>query len=128
MRSGGASFFFTRIRKPSDNGVGFNFKIKNLSRLDVVSYESDRFGSISSVADRGSVIPEYKAFSGKSDNESIFKEGLSIDDLESIVVHDDAEKADVLKEFSDRGITHLADGRPVSDIVLLPTEKKGKKP
>jgi hypothetical protein len=50
MESGGASYFFTRLRKlPSSGGsgnVGFYFKPHLLRRMDAITYEGDKYGRV----------------------------------------------------------------------------------
>ena len=130
MNTGGGSYFFTRIKPPTSDLRGFNFKIENLSRQDVVSYGSDKYGSIGNLGERVATIKDYKDFAkNNTANESLFKEGLGLNDLESIVVNDTKEKEATLKVFKARKITHLPDGRPVEEIVLTKQEKaaQGKK-
>ena len=53
-----------------------------------------------------------------------FKHGLSLlDDLEFIRVKDASEAAAMVQEFTQRGVTTLADGRKIADIVVHGTQK-----
>ncbi|MBU0847690.1 NUDIX hydrolase [Patescibacteria group bacterium] len=125
INSGGGSYFFTRIKKvASVQAHGFFFRPSLLARQDPISYSSDTFGSISALHKRASTIEQFKAYARNSGNETIFKEGLSLADLDYIRIRPD-ERASVLKVFKDRGITTLPDGRPVEDIVI--TTKAPKK-
>jgi SPP1 gp7 family putative phage head morphogenesis protein len=113
--TGGASYFFTRIIE-GDVANGFFFKPSALMRQDLISYDSDNFGRISNIGQRATGIEGFKSNSLRGGNESIFKEGFSMADLEYIKVRPD-EVAGVLRAFSERGVTHLPDGRAVKDIV-----------
>ncbi len=127
MRSGGASYLFTRIRPPSSEATGFHFKLDTLRRQDGVSYECDKFGEIISLPTRAATIDKYKKYALRSDNETLFKEGLSLNDLEHIVVTDTNHAKQVLRVFADRGVMTLPDGRPVKDIVLTTAQKAALK-
>jgi len=118
ISSGGASYFFTRIKKADSSANGFYFRIGALSRQDAISYKSDRFGRISALGDRGSTVAAYKQFASSSGNETIFKEGFGLDDIDFIRVRA-GERDEVLKVFKDRGIDALPDGRPVEDVVVV---------
>jgi len=125
ISTGGASYFFTRIRKTS--GVkdvnGIFFKPKNLLRQDMVSYGSDSFGRISKIGNRAIHTPAWKANAAKRGNEAIFKEGFGLDDIDYIKVRP-AEVKGVIKTFHDRGITTLPDGRSIEDIVTSSLKPK----
>lgn len=123
MNTGGASYFFTRISKDTNTANGFNFRIGALSRQDAITYDSDRFGAIADIRDRGRTIDDYKAFANRRSNETIFKEGLSIDDIDFIRVRDTEEKDQVIKVFHARGMFNLPDGRSVEDIVVTGKQK-----
>ena len=116
--TGGASYLFTRIKKADSSTSGFYFKIGRLSRQDAISYESDKFGRISALRTRGTDINTYKKFAKGRSNETLFKEGFSLDDLDFIRVHDTKERDEVIAVFKAHGITALPDGRPIEDIVV----------
>lgn len=121
IESGGASYFFTRIRTRTNaaDESGFQFKIRNLARQDAVTYHRDRYGAISGYDERRSTIAQYKAIAKKNAaDETNLKGGLSLlDDLEKIVVYDNAQRQKVLDAFRNNKVTHLNDGRAVEDIV-----------
>lgn len=129
ITTGGASYFFTRIRK-ADSGVnGFFFAPHALARQDMVSYSSDKFGAISAMDTRAYTPAKMKQYAGNAGNEALFKEGMGLDDLDFIRVRP-SEKKDVVKAFHDAGITHLPDGRKVEDIITTTNKapKARKKP
>ena len=119
VHTGGASYFFTRIKPRSNAGGHLHFKIRNLSRQDAVSYGSDKFGRMSALSTRGSTIDDYVKMSAGSDNETIFKEGLNLlDDVEYIKASSTAQKQRLVKIFHDRGIRRLPDGRLIEDVIV----------
>ncbi|NLN75015.1 MAG: minor capsid protein [Armatimonadetes bacterium] len=127
MRSGGASYVFTRIRKSplsSRSGeCGLYFKNRLLRRMDAISYSHDTYGKVTDdyvTSNRGSDPAAWKSFSRSSGNETIFKYSITLlDNLEAVVVSSESERANVLKVFAKHGISVLSDGRKVEDIVLV---------
>jgi len=125
MDSGGASYFFTRIKKlPADGrptAQGLYFKKRLLRRLDAVSYDHDAFGRVTDDYvrnQRGSAPADWKRFAGCSSNETIFKYSVTLpDNIEYIVTGSKAERERVLKSFTSRGITVLPDGRKIEEVV-----------
>ena len=123
LATGGASYFFTRITKNKTYRGAVRFKIDNLARQDVISYSQDRYGRISALKDRGSSVDEYLTFAKRNTNETLFKHGLSLlDDIDIIVADDIAERKEILEVFKKHKVTHLNDGRKVSDAVKLVEE------
>ena len=127
MRTGGASYFFTRIKKLPTAGkssdAGIYFKKRLLRRMDAISYDHDAFGKVTGtyVSDhRGSTPAEWKKFSRKGSNETIFKYSVTLlDNVDVIVVRSQKEKDALLSVFQKRGIGKLPDGRNVKNIVLV---------
>lgn len=127
MLSGGADYFFTRILKKGTAGAdypGLFWNTRQLARLDTISYSADRFGSTSEsvVRHQGlSSIAEYKEAAKSVDNETIFKNGLSLfDGLEKIVCPDPQEAAKVLEVLTKHGWgTTWVDGRPTLDLIFV---------
>jgi len=132
MQSGGANYFFTRIKKREQlsiyNSYQLFFKPKNLARLDAISYDDDYYGKSGRdfiKRKRKSDISGFKKNSRKGNNETIFKKSLSIlSDLEYILVKDNSERLEVIDLFKRHKITTLEDGRAVEDIVLTDHPKK----
>jgi SPP1 gp7 family putative phage head morphogenesis protein len=126
MNSGGASYFFTRIKKLPTGGkspsVGFYFKKRLLRRMDAISYGNDHYGRVTEnfVTDhRGSTPAEWKNFAGLSGNETILKYSVTLlDNIEMIGVKSVADRKKVIDMFHKRGILTLPDGRKVEDIVV----------
>ncbi len=126
MDSGGASYFFTRIKKLLPNGrppeTGLFFKKGLLRRMDAVSYDHDAYGRVTDdyvASRRGSTPADWKRFAQRSSNETIFKHSVTLlDNLDYIVTGSRTEREKVLKSFTSRGITVLPDGRKVEDVVL----------
>lgn len=125
MNSGGASYVFTRIKKSptaSSWDVGIYFKKRLLRRMDAVSYNHDAFGKVKDdyvSSNRGSDPATWKSFSRNSGNETIFKYSITLlDNLESIVVHSNAEKSKVLDVFKKYGVSTLPDGRKVEELIV----------
>lgn len=128
IETGGGSYFFTRIKRANSDRHGFFFRITTLNRQDTVSYPSDRFGRISSIQDRAVDIKTWKKYAKNYDNETLFKEGLSLADLDFIRVRP-GEVDEVIRVFKKHGIDTLPDGRRVEDIVTTTTEApKARRP
>ena len=127
MGTGGASYFFTRIRKLPGVGyergdTGFYFKPHLLRRMDAITYEGDKYGRVTGnhVRQHRKVnIPDYKSIaSRKSSDETIFKNEVTLlDNLQYVTVSSDTAKRKVLNVFRKHGVTRLPDGRQVKDIV-----------
>jgi len=123
IRSGGANYLFTRIRSKRNRDTGLRFKIRNLSRVDAITYRGDMYGRTTgdTVRElRGRTVKDFKDYSGSSSNETIFKYGLNVlDELESITVASAAEKKKVVDLFMKHGWERLPDGRKVEDIIKV---------
>ena len=128
MRSGGGSYWFTRIKKDEGYENGFFFDVRELARQDSVSFPSDEYGAINRFADaRRATAADYKHFvSLDMGNESNFKEGFSWDQIDFIRIRP-REKAGVLKAFDDLNMTHLPDGRPVEEIITTTNKPPARK-
>jgi len=126
MQSGGASYFFTRIQKdpPSNPSPGLYFKKQMLRRMDAISYGHDAYGKVVDdyvTKNRGASFEQWKDFSEKSSNETIFKYSVTLlDNIEHIVAGSANERNRIIESFTKRGITVLPDGRKVGDVVQTP--------
>ena len=127
MMTGGANYFFTRIRQVKGKQSaceGLYFKKNMLRRMDAVTYNSDKFGRVTGNTVRNnrlSKIDDWKAIAqrGGSD-ETIFKNNVTLlDNLDMIITSNESKRAAVIKAFKKNGITKLPDGRPVSSIVQV---------
>lgn len=127
MESGGASYFFTRIRKlPTSSGsdnAGFYFKPTLLRRMDAITYDSDKYGRVTDNhvrQHRHSTLEDYKRIGGghRSD-ETILQNGVTIlDNIDLVAVESEAERKRVLEVFKRHGVSRLPDGRKVEDVVV----------
>lgn len=120
VTTGGASYFFTRIKKQDSLPKrAFVFKPTVLARQDAISYSSDQFGRISALNERGATVEKFREFAAKSSNETIFKNSLSLDDLDAIRVGSEAERKELLTIFKANKLDKLPDGRKVEDVVTV---------
>lgn len=122
IRSGGADFFFTRIRKKDRiDGRHFAFKIRNLGRADAVSYSSDVYGETGRRSGRVSTIAQYKNLASKEgSDETILKGGMFLlDEIDRIVCRDAKERNEVLAMFRKHKVTHMTDGRPIEQVAVI---------
>ena len=124
MATGGSSYFFTRIRKLTPGRLktkGLYFKKNLLRRMDAVTYDTDKYGRVTGTTVRrcrASKIDEWKAIARKYDNETIFKNNVTLlDNIDMIVVGSQSERKAIIQVFKKNGITKLPDGRLVSSIV-----------
>lgn len=126
MRTGGASYVFTRIRKsPLAGGVrnnGIYLKKGLLRRMDAISYDHDAYGKVIDnyvTQHRGFSPKEWKKFSQNTNNETILKYSVTLlDNLEHVVVGTSTERDKVLGIFRKHGVSVLPDGRKIEEIVL----------
>lgn len=127
MESGGASYFFTRIRKlPGKGGgheqSGFYLKPELLRRMDAITYESDKFGRVTGNhvrQYRRTSIQDFKRIEARrSSDETIIKNEVTLlDNIQVVSVRNETERKRVLEVFRKHGVTRLPDGRRVQDIV-----------
>lgn len=127
MGTGGASYFFTRIRKrPSaanPGNVGLYFKKRLLRRMDAITYESDLFGRVTEDTVRSYRRADPKQWKKIADrthsDETIFKYTVTlVDNIDVIVTKNAAERARVIGAFKKNGQAVLPDGRKIEDVVL----------
>ncbi|HIF03047.1 MAG TPA: hypothetical protein EYQ84_07045 [Nitrospinaceae bacterium] len=138
MGSGGASYFFTRIRRlpgrskfsgeAYEGSVGLYFKKNMIRRLDAITYDSDMYGKVT-----GSTVQDYRYHntnmyktigqSGRSD-ETIFKNSVTLlDNIEYINVYGRSNKDKLVAVFNKHGIKKLPDGRKIEDVILVMGKK-----
>jgi len=130
MATGGAGYFFTRIRKlPGERGgsdePGLYFKKRLLRRMDAITYSGDKYGRVTGDTvrkNRRSSIADWKELaSRKGSDETIFKHSVTfLDNIEVVAVRTSAQRTQVIEAFRKHGITRLPDGRKVEDIVVVP--------
>ena len=125
MNSGGASYFFTRIRKRTSPDARGMIRLKSdlLRRSDAISYPNDKYGNVTgtNVRDyRASTISEMRRYSRNCGNETIFKGPVTIlDNLDSISVSSNAERQRLIKVFTKHGVLKLPDGRSISKVIVV---------
>jgi hypothetical protein len=125
LRTGGASYFFTRIKTVNDarRRPGISWKSRQMKRLDSISYNHDAYGE--TVGDyvrqkRKTGIDGYMDALGRERNETVFKNSLSIfDDLEVIIAESTRERREILDVIKKHGITKWPDGRNINDVVIV---------
>ena len=126
MRSGGASYFFTRIRKLPSGGRGSSglyFKKRLLRRMDAITYDHDAFGKV--IDDyvhkkRLTSIQDYKRLaSGSRSDETIFKYTVSLlDEIDVIKTSNTAQRVRIIELFRKKGFSKLPDGRKIEEVVI----------
>ncbi|MHB1001458.1 MAG: phage head morphogenesis protein [Armatimonadota bacterium] len=127
MRSGGASYVFTRIKKSplagGERNNGLYLKKRLLRRMDAISYDHDAYGKVIDdyvTQHRGFSPKEWKRYSQNSGNETILKYSVTLlDNLEHIVVSSATEHNKVMDVFKKYGISVLPDGRKIEEVVLI---------
>ena len=127
MSSGGANYFFTRIREVKGKGSaddGLYFKKSMLRRMDAITYDSDKFGRVTGNtvrSHRRSDIEDWKKIAKRDgSDETIFKNNVTLlDNIDMIIVNSESKRDGILKAFKKNGITSLPDGRSVSSIVQV---------
>ena len=125
LRTGGASYFFTRIRQreAAKGTEGFVWKSRLVGRLDAISYNHDAYGKVIgnyTARNRKTGIPAWQQTARQGGNETIFKNSLSLfDDLDSIRVKDERRRRQVLDVLRRHGLTEWPDGRSLDEVVKV---------
>jgi len=126
MDTGGATYFFTRIRKLPTGGRGSSglyLKKRLLRRMDAITYDHDAFGKVKGEfvrKKRKVTLQDYKrlASGGRSD-ETIFKYTVSLlDEIDVIKTKNAVQRKRLIELFKKHGHTRLPDGRRVEEVVL----------
>lgn len=123
LQSGGASYFFTRIKtvRQAHNRSGIVWKSDLVARLDAISYAGDKYGRVTGdfvLKNRKSGVEEWISAADKGNNETIFKNSLSLFDyMDRIVTRSAAEREAVIKVFRDNGYSVFPDGRPLEEVI-----------
>jgi len=126
METGGASYFFTRIKKRQSSSPGFYWKADHLKRLDSISYSGDEFGRVVDRDGQGDFVQknrqvgteEWQGAAKRPTNETIFKGGLSLfDGLDRIQTSSASERERVLQVLRDNGFNEWPDGRALEEVV-----------
>lgn len=123
IRSGGAQYFFTRLRKASSSAPGFYWKAKHVARLDAISYNHDAYGRTSDgyvSANRKTGIEEWRNITSSGGNETILKDGISLfDEMDRIVAQNQQERDAIIKALQSHGYNQWPDGRELSEVITL---------
>lgn len=128
LDTGGASYVFTRIQKADEAYSSYNglvWKSDNLSRLDAISYPDDRYGRTTGntvASHRKGTLRGWINNAEYSDNETIFKQSLSIFDknFDVWVCQDQTQQKKIIKTFRDHGYTEWpTDGRKLEDVIIV---------
>jgi SPP1 gp7 family putative phage head morphogenesis protein len=124
FNSGGADYFFTRIRARTDTqGPGFYWKAKVLKRTDAITYDGDKYGNTTErykESRLGQTVTSFRTAARSRGNETIFKNGLSVfDDLDRVVVYTDAEQKRLIAELKALGYSKWPDGRALTDVIKV---------
>jgi len=138
LNSGGATYFFTRIKTAEQAKVGsIVWKAKVAARSDAISYDGDKYGRTFDY------VPNAQESSGpdfvqdyvqtnrqtkvqdlmeiaRSTNETIVKDTLSIfDDLDYINAANNRERIEIIKFLKNEGYSTWPDGRSVTEVVRV---------
>jgi len=126
LGTGGASYFFTRIKTATDalRNEGLVWKADALRRLDAISYDSDNYGRVDSKdfirKRRKNNVAGWKRAAKENLNETIFKDGLSLfDDLDAIVVSSTQQRDQVLAILRREVGAFWPDGRKIDELVRV---------
>jgi len=123
IRTGGASYFFTRLRTKATAAqeVGVIWKSRLVLRLDTVSIDHDIYGEVAKFdRERLTGVDGWRAASKGPDNETIFKHSLSLfDDMEAIQTSNASEREEVLQVLRDQKIERWPDGRSIEEVVRV---------
>lgn len=124
LGTGGADFFFTRI-KTVDNAeshVGLTWKAREAARVDAISYDGDKFGRTDTTAyilrNRKSSIEEMRQAARNGSNETILKGGSSLFDNFDAFIVPKGGKARFIRFLREKhGYTQWPDGRSLDEVV-----------
>ena len=136
MKTGGASYFFTRLRRVSSTSSHHVvWKARVAARVDAISYNGDKFGRVFDEVPGAPVGPEYKQdwvqsnravdlkgmeqhSDGNSQNEVIVKDSLSLfDDLDHINAKSPTQRREIIKWLQEQGYKEWPGGRPLKDVI-----------
>lgn len=131
LKTGGGDYHFTRIRKRPASGSGLFWRSTALRRMDAITYNSDQFGKTHSdhleQNRQGQSVESLRSMASFGSNETIFKGGLSIfDDLDTIVLANDAEVRDAIAWMQAKGYRTWPDGRALDEVIVA-KNAKGRK-
>lgn len=120
ITTGGAQYTFTRIAGQSGyhnyNTVGFHFKGHMLKDLDAITYKGDKYGKVSNDMLEKRHTPNDWGMLTTTKNETIFKDSLSLQNLDHISAGSVYERNDIIGVFKKNGYTEFA-GKKIEDLV-----------
>ncbi len=130
LASGGGDYHFTRILKQNKPGTGVYWRARQVKRMDAITYESDLFGRTTgtTIEDNrnGQDVASLRAMANRSDNETVFKGGLSLfDDLDRIVL-EDYEVKDAIEWMKAKGYKTWPDGRKIEEVIIGRTANRAR--
>lgn len=130
LRTGGANYIFTRIRRRSDGaGTGFYMKPRMVARTDAFSYDGDLFGRVDEAtqrARRALTLPEMARHADNSGNETNFRDAVSLfDDVEYIVL-EDRQVSEAIDFMRAQGYSRWPDGRALDEVIIGRTAARTK--
>jgi len=127
METGGAQYFFTRIKRKRSDIMDYNgniiWKGKVAGRMDALSYDSDNYGKTTTesyvLKERYTSVKGMEYASRGSSNETIFKDSLSLfDDLEVLIMKNAQEAGDLMNYLMlEKGMDRWPDGRKLSEVI-----------
>lgn len=127
METGGAQYFFTRIKRKRSDIMDYNgniiWKGKVAGRMDALSYDSDNYGKTTTesyvLKERYTSVKGMEYASRGSSNETIFKDSLSLfDDLEVLIMNNAQEAGDLMNYLMlEKGMDRWPDGRKLSEVI-----------
>ena len=130
LRSGGASYVFTRLEKKkfaTTQSGSIVWRPSLLRRLDAITYDHDAYGRVLSGRSNYVLKERYTSISGMryasnraSNNETIFKNSLSIfEDVLQINVYNEDQKRALIEVFEEAKIYKWPDGRSLDEVIVV---------
>lgn len=132
--TGGGDFLFTRIKSRSDTmGTGIYWRLRQIKRLDAITYDSDYFGRTTGDFIEGNrlghSVDSIRAQTSRRADETNFKGGMSIfDDVEYIVLSTKAEVDAAIRDMRAWGYQEWPDGRRLDEVIVVKATRGRAKP
>lgn len=126
MESGGANYLFARIKSTNSaysRDSGLVWKSDLMARTDAISYDGDLYGRVTEGAvqsHRKGSITGWKSNASNSNNETIFKQTLSIFDknFDRWICESESERQSIIKVFRENNYRTWPDGRKLEDVIV----------
>lgn len=126
MRTGGASYFFTRLKtvRSAHKEQGFVWKSEVVGRTDAKSFDHDRYGKVSDPLgvenDHAGDVAGWMRNARNIRNETNFKEALSIfDRLDGIIATNTVQKNQLIDVLKRHGYNQWPDGRTLDEVIRV---------